>query len=205
MSNPKHYSKDVPRVSSIVGWMHPFEGTDWEAFFHKWLEGKWISVKEYMKEAENAGTFIHSKLEEFILTGRKYNWSKYKQLLSNAFEFIEWMNLSKEKTEVYFCNNDYQGTVDCIANYNWKKYILDWKSWWIAREKFGLEVPNKKQTGKLEKAKLQLSLYAKHFKIKNIAVVELRSDWVKFHELERMSNKELNEIIEEYKLHNIEE
>lgn len=202
---PKHYSKEVPRVSSIVAFKFPFEGTESEGYFHKWLASKGISVKEYMKEAENAGTFIHSKIEEFILTGKKYSWNKYKELLSNAYEFIEWLQLSKEKTEVYFCNDEMQGTCDLLANYNGKRYIIDWKSYFIAREKFWLEIPTKRPTDKLKKAQLQLSLYAKHFKVKNIAVVLLKSTGAELIELERIPNKELNKIIDEYKLSLIEE
>lgn len=205
MSNPKHYSSEVPRVSSIVSFCFPFEGTENEVFFHKWLEGKGISVKEYMKEAETAGTFIHKKMEDFILTGKKYTWSKYKELIENAYKFVEEMNLKKERTEVYFCNNDFQWTVDLICEYEWEKWIMDWKTWWIAREKFWLENNNKKKTDKLKKAELQLSLYAKHFKIKNIWVIELRGDWVKFHTLKRINNKELNMLISKYKLHSIED
>ena len=83
---------------------------------------------------------------------------------------------------------------------NWEKWLLDWKSYWLAKEKFNLPNNYKKPYDKLKKARLQLSLYNRALKYKyKLAVVELTPSGYYFHVLEQLPKEELEELIFLYK------
>jgi hypothetical protein len=102
------------------------------------------------------------------------------------------------KCETYFEAKEYQGTIDLICKIWKKKYVVDWKTWGLAKVNFWLKNDYRKPYEKLRKARLQLSLYAHSQWIKNIAIVELQEDSYHFHELKLIPKKELNLTLKMY-------
>lgn len=202
---PSKYIDSLPRVSSIVEWKYPFGGEDRQRFL-SWLQDKKVSYDEYMKEAYTWWTFVHKKLEDFAQLGKFYKWNKYRWWIDAWMKFIH-ENITKViGTEVYIRTKDYQGTIDLVAEIDWVKYILDYKTYWLAKTKFNLENTYRKPYDKLKKARLQLSLYARALRINNIAVVELSSDWVyHLHKLEKYSTEDINLLLKEFNNNYIDE
>lgn len=197
MSQPNNYSPNLPRVSTIVEWKYPFA---WYARnrFLEWLKANSITLDDYMEEASSWGTFVHKSLEDYL------NWipfkgKKYKKIVKSWIEFIKDTGIIPIWMEEYISTKDYQWTVDLIAEYNWEKWILDWKTYWLAKYRWWLNSKYKKPYDKLKKARLQLSLYAYALWIKNIAVIELDEDTYHFHPLELIPIEELEEVIREFK------
>lgn len=71
----------------------------------------------------------------------------------------------------------------------------------MAKDKFGLDGGKyRKPSDKLKKAALQLSLYDKAMKLgARLGVIELSKEAYRFHELERVSDKELNSLVRAFK------
>lgn len=198
---PNNYSPNLPRVSQIVEYFFPFEGEDKQRFLY-WLQSYQINEEEYMSEASTWGTYIHSKLEEYIESRKLLKVDAYYSWFINSWiDFIEDYWLTDCETEVYISCNDFQGTSDLIAKIDWKKWILDWKTYSLAKKRFWLPIGKyKKPYSKLKKATLQLSLYAYVLWIENIWVVELLEDWYHFHKLELIPKKKINSLLRQFKL-----
>lgn len=204
---PPKYDPNIPRVSSIVERAFPFKGTEDEKRFHMWLRDKGVDLFDYMKEASTWGTYIHSMLESFCINKKIPRLKKeYKDIVMNGVLCIQEREITPIDNEVYIRTKKLQWTADLIANMDWKKRVMDWKSYGLAKYKFGLDSWRyNKPYSKLKKARLQLSIYAHALKIKNIAVIELDKNSYHFHELELMDKSEINQIIKEYYLNYLDE
>lgn len=204
-AKPSGYDKDLPRVSSIVEWAYPFE---WEnrKRFEDWLWKNDVELGDYMKEASEGGTSVHKALETFMEWGVPKYKKRYSKIVEGGIQFIRDYEVKPIEWESYVLCRDYQGTCDLICEIGWEKWIVDWKTYWLAKIKFNLRSKEyRKPHDKLKKAKLQLNLYGKVKKIKKFAVVELTEDWYKFHPLELIPAKELNKIIKDFKYSYVDE
>ncbi len=204
-NNPTTYNPKLPRVSQIVEFHYPFV---WESKdrFHSWLAKNNISLSDYMEEASSWGTYVHLAMEKYWDTW-KWRWKKYKKVVDNGIKFHIDYEVKTIASEVYVKCKHYQGTADRVAilNINGEKWLLDWKTYWLAKTKFWLKSVYRKPYDKLKKARLQLTLYARLLWIKNIAVVELDRDNYHFHKLELMEEKEIEELLLLYNNHYIDE
>lgn len=203
MSLPSNYSPILPRVSSLVEFAYPFKWEDKDRFLD-WLWGKNISELEYMKEASEWGRYVHSMLEKYIKTW-EFTGRKYKGYMRNGISFLNNGDYEVIETEYYIKTKDYQGTIDLIVRRvsDGKYWILDWKTYGLAKDKFGILKVYRKPYDKLKKASLQLSLYSrwiKKYKIDFLGIVELGSDYCHLHPLDLWNKDKLTELIAQYKL-----
>lgn len=198
---PNNYKEGIPRVSDLVDAKYPFTWTKAEEMFLRWLDKNNVTYDDYMKEATEWGTYIHKQLEKYL------RWEdiddtkkKYTDIIISWIEAIDELDIVPIHIEHYICNDKFQWTIDLVAKVNWKKFILDWKTWNLAKNNFNLNTwKYKKPTSKLKKASLQLSLYAKELWIKNIWVIELDNEWFHFHILKRIKDEELDKILDLWK------
>lgn len=205
MNQPSNYSAVLPRVSSIVEYFYPFTN-DAKARFYDWLSLYKVNPSDYMKEASSWWTFVHGALENYMKDKTKYKWRKYKKFIEWWIKFLLDNDVTPLWMEVYFQTKNYQWTIDLIAEIDWKKWILDWKTYGLAKYKFNIPIPDyRKPNDKLKKARLQLSLYAYAQGIENIWVIELTESWYHFHILEKIPDKEIKSMIKEYKFHYIDQ
>lgn len=197
-NNPTNYSPNLPRVSSIVEFVYPFIGESKDRF-HSWLAKNNISLADYMEEASTGWTYVHKAMED-LGDCKPFKWKKYKDIVNSWIQFHNDYSPTKNKSEVYIKCKEYQWTLDRLCEINWEKWLLDWKSYWLAKEKFNLPNNYKKPYDKLKKARLQLSLYNRALKYKyKLAVVELTPSGYYFHVLEQLPKEELEELIFLYK------
>lgn len=204
--SPTNYNPKIPRVSQIVEFFYPFV---WESKdrFHSWLKRHNISLADYMEEASKWGTYVHLAMETYW-NKWKWGWKKYKEIVDNWIQFHIDYDVKTIWSEVYVKCRHYQWTADRVAilqTLSWEKWLLDWKTYWLAKYKFWVEGAYRKPYDKLKKARLQLSLYARLLWIKNIAVVELDRDNYHFHKLELIEEKEIQELLLLYNNHFIDE
>ena len=203
-NNNVWYKKDIPRVSSIVESHFPFTGTYAEEQYQLWLWKNNIKTSDYMEEAQGLWTFVHNSLESFILNKEiDTNSEVYRKCINeynNWKVFFEEYKVKSKEPEVYLIDKDdkYQWTTDLICEIDWEKWIVDYKTWGIAKKRWKLPNKNRKPYGKLKKVSLQLSLYAKMAWIDNVAALWLRDDWYEFYKVPRISDNELNIIINKY-------
>lgn len=196
-NQPTNYSLTLPRVSAIVEYFYPFSWNARERF-EDWLMSNDIWVDEYMKEASEWGTFVHSKLEDY-LNGKIYRWRKYRGFIDAGIRFIKEFNVIKIFTEHYIRWTHFQWTIDLVCEIDSKEWIVDFKTFWLAKYKFWLPIPtHKKPSDKLKKARLQLSLYAYVAWIENIAVLELTPEWYYFYPLELIGKEQIEKLINEF-------
>lgn len=194
MGIPANYDKSLPRVSEIVEWVFPFTKEARERF-EDWLWRKDIEYDSYMEEASSWGRYVHLQMEKFALTW-KANWKKYKNYVENGIKWAKDYEVKFLSTETYLYCKEYQGTCDAVVEIDWQTWIIDFKTYWLAKDKFGIERGKyKKPSDKLKKARLQLSLYGKVLGIYKFAVVELMPTWYKFYPLEKVEDKELKKVI----------
>ena len=200
MGQPKHYKDNLPRVSHIVEHIYPFTWTPWEKFFLNWLKEKKINANDYMTEASEWGTYIHSQLEKYL------NWeelaiesSRYDDFIINGIEAIEEYEMKPIKLEYHLYNEQVQWTCDFYWYVKWKKALVDYKTYWLAKYKFWLDVKYKKPIDKLKKARVQLSLY-KYLLWRNVKlfVLELDKDRYYMHELKYLGDKYIENLIKDY-------
>lgn len=205
-SQPTNYSLTLPRVSAIVEYFYSFSWNARERF-EDWLMSNDIGVDEYMKEASEWGTFVHSKLEDY-LNWKKYRWRKYTWFINSGIKFIKEHSVVPIAMEEYIQTEYYQGTMDLVAKIDWEdeEWVLDWKSWGLSKYKFWLPIPAyKKPYDKLKKARLQLSLYAMAKWLTKIWVIELTPEGYYFHKLEKLPDEQLIKLCKEYQFHYIDE
>lgn len=204
-SQPSRYTSKLPRVSSIVEYYYPFAASERDRF-NNWLSKYGVTNYEYMKEASSGWTFVHSKIEYFINTGKRYRGKQYTWFIESGIQFLIDNNIKPLVTEEYIRTDDYQWTIDLVAEIDWEQWILDWKTFGLAKYAFNIPIsPYKKPYDKLKKARLQLSLYAKAKWIKKIWIVELTPKWYHFHVLEIIPDDELITLIQDYKYNYVDE
>lgn len=176
MNLPKWYIEWVERVSNIVSFHYPF---DWNSKMRylNWLKWHGISNAEYMKEAQDTGTFVHLQLEKYLLWKPLDTSNGLFNLHKNEIEFwtkyIKDLFLLREGdilTEQVVIDNKkrFQWTIDLVRIDEKTKTvrIYDWKTWGIAKKRWGLKNEIKKNSDKLKKVALQLSLYAETYRQK---------------------------------------
>lgn len=205
-SQPTNYSLTLPRVSAIVEYFYPFSWNARERF-EDWLMSNDIWVDEYMKEASEWGTFVHSKLEDY-LNGKTYRWRKYTWFINSWIQFIKEHQVVPIAMEDYIQTEYFQWTMDLIWKIDWgdEEWVLDWKTFGLAKYKFWLPIPShKKPSDKLKKARLQLSLYAMAKWLEKIWVIELTPEGYYFYPLEKIPNEQLIKLCKEYQFHYIDE
>lgn len=201
-SSTGRYKKNIPRVSNIVEFHFPFEWEDKMRFLN-WLADYKIKPEEYMEEASSWWTYVHKALEDY-LDWKEFKWRKYEWFVRAWIRFIEEFWIVKIYTEHYICTKYFQWTIDLVAeDKDWNIWLLDWKTYWLAKTKFWLwGWAYKKPYSKLKKAALQLSLYAfwlNNPNLKWIAVIELCEDETyHFHELKRVEDSELVKMVLDY-------
>lgn len=94
-----------------------------------------------------------------------------------GIKFVNDYGVKFVSTETYLSCESYQGTCDAVVEIEGETWIIDWKTFFLAKEKFGIERGKyKKPSDKLKKARLQLSLYGEVLGIAKLAVVELMPD-----------------------------
>lgn len=203
---PTKYNSILPRVSAIVEFFYPFSWNARERF-EDWLLWNDIWVDEYMKEASEWGTFVHSKLEDYlnwiIYKGRKYRW-----FIDSGITFIKEHQVIPIAMEEYITTEYFQWTMDLVGKIDWEdeEWVLDWKSYGLAKHKFWLPIPaHKRPSDKLKKARLQLSLYAMAKWLEKIWVIELTPEGYFFYPLEKIPNEQLIKLCKEYQYHFIDE
>lgn len=213
---PEEYKEGVARVSNIVDSSFPFKGTPAYWNFIKWLKKEQISHDEYMGTANWWGTMIHESLERYI---------KGEVLLKFPVPFmimghiLHWKNrldnLSPDEiqTEVYILeqNERFQWTVDLLYKKEWKTILRDWKSFGVAKLKYGLN-PGKPAVDKKkrEKVQLQMSLYAYAMKQKGqtidfLELLYIHKDKLRVYEMPILNDSEIEQAINKWKMENIGE
>lgn len=205
---PKEYTKDLPRVSSIVEFVYPFWWKDKELFLD-WLWKKNVDYIEYMEEASYWGRFVHSQLENRIINWINYSWKEYRGYVDNWLSIINSWEFEFIESEKYVRWADYQGTIDCVVKRvsDWKYWILDWKTYWLAKDKFWISSTYRKPYDKLKKASLQLSLYKNIIQEYNIEFLIIAELWNNYHNLyyvDIWDKEEIDRVVKEYKLTNID-
>ena len=203
---PKNYSLTLPRVSAIVEYNYPFSWNAKERF-EDWLMSNDIDADEYMKEASTWGTFVHSKLEDY-LNGKIYRGRKYTWFINSWIQFVKDHCVQPVGMEEYVSTEYFQWTMDLVGKIDWldEEWILDWKSYWLAKYKFWLPIPtHKRPYDKLKKARLQLSLYAMAKWLEKIWVIELTPEGYFFYPLEKIPNEQLIKLCKEYQFHYVDE
>ncbi len=197
-NSPSNYIPDLPRVSAICEFVYPFIGESKDRF-HSWLSRNNISLEEYMKEASEWWTYVHKAMED-LWNWKKLRCRKYKDIVQSGIDFHNDFSPTNNKSEVYVKCKEYQWTLDRLCTITKEWWILDWKSYGLAKAKFGLTNTYKKPYDKLKKARLQLSLYNRALGYKyKLAVVELTPDGYYFHVLEQLPKEELEHLLLLYK------
>ena len=154
---PANYEAWIERVSNIVGFVYPFE---WKEFIENWLNCKWISYNNYMKEASEWWTYIHKWMENFFLyKSHKKKSKRYIPYIENGIKCLQSEKIYLVSSELHIvCKNkycDFQWTIDWIWEKDWEKLIIDYKSYWLAKDKYWLKNQYSKPTNKLKKAILR--------------------------------------------------
>lgn len=218
---PKWYKRWVPRVSSVVEFVYPFEWFAKENY-EKWLKENNIDEDEYLTTAQDWWTFIHEQLE-FRMLWKKLSKNKLSKLHSEELKW--WIayvdNLKKKYPEITWSpeevvrdkENRFQWTIDLVrVNEKTKTvWLYDYKSWWIVKKKYWLEdtllkswVPPR-PSSKLKKLALQLSLYAqtyiqKWYNIWWLYWVWVHKTWTYEYEVPTWSTQELDKLLEVFSL-----
>ena len=216
---PSGYIKGVPRVSDIVSFVSPFEGTDWQARYRSWLKKVGVKEYEYMARACDTGTYIHQVMEDYV-NGEPLNRNpddneEVKETINGWLLYIDSIKKLYTKTKGYTLvaepvlrdkDNRFQWSSDLIVIHEGRKEIIviDWKSFWIARSFFSLPNKYKKPYDKIKKGRLQFSLYWETYKqkgytVKDLVLVYLHKDWAYPYSLEQYTTEELDLILEAYK------
>ena len=194
---------DLPRVTSLVEFMYPFD----DRFFKSWLHEKEIDHSDYMELSCEWWTAIHQWVEDYLMKKRnKRQLMKdepiYCDWISSGIDFIKDYKVKKAECEVYVKNNYYQWTADCICTINGDRYVLDWKTFGLAKYIMIENKVTKPRKKKLEKVALQLSLYNVILKADKIAAVHLTPEWYWFYELDLVPMDDIKELIKKYRVVN---
>jgi len=212
MSLPEWYKEGITRVSSLVEHKFPFEGTNAQERYLGWLQKNWIKEEDYHREACDVGTFVHLQMENYIMNEPLYEedflYNKHVREIEAWIRFMKEYKLTDMQTEIYCCDeyNRYQGSIDLSAiTADWKKVLIDWKTWGIAKKMFGLPNRTTKPYSKLKKVALQLSLYAKAlWDIDEVWVVWLHEEGYFIYKLDMVPDNELEELILSHQTRNVD-
>jgi len=162
----------------------------------------------YIKEAQEVWTTIHSHMENYILWNAN-DWC----IDSPETDFgIKYISQLKEEGYTYIAekvirdkNNRFQWTIDLVQIDEDTKtvWLYDWKTWWIAKERFNLPNKYRKPYSKLKKVALQLSLYAEYFRQKGYTIwwiyaVWLHHTWAYEYPLKLWTTDEINSLLEKF-------
>ena len=216
---PEWYIKWVPRVSTIVSFVHPFDWTDAKERYLKWLKQKNIKEELYLTTAQNTGTYIHQVMEDYV-NGEPLNRNfddndEVRETIDGGLLYIDEIKKLYTKAKGYTLvaepvlrdvNNRFQWSSDLIVIHEGRKEIIviDWKSFWIAKSFFNLPNKYKKPYDKIKKGRLQFSLYWETYKqkgytVKDLVLVYLHKEWAYAYSLEQYTTEELDLILEAYK------
>lgn len=119
-----------------------------------WKNNTPIEEQKAISEKSLAiGNTFHKEVENYYLNNKaNNNLDKY------VLDYLTKLNLNSVKTEVPFIysnsNLGYAGTIDCLADFNNEKVVIDWKT-----------TKKKKYHANLLGYFLQLSAYCKAFKV----------------------------------------
>ena len=171
----------------------------------------------YLTEAQDVGTFIHKQMENYI-TGeflddwdlfQKHhtviqNWLNYIDQIKRKYTEEDWRRFVAEPV-VIDKHKRWQWSCDiAIINEEKKKVVIkDWKTFWIAKKRFGLPNTYRKPYDKIKKWALQFSLYAetyrqKGYEIESIDLVYLHEQGAYEYKLELYSTEDINSLLEKY-------
>lgn len=199
MASPIHYSPELPRVSTIVGAFYSFDGTPQERFFKDWLKKNGITREEYMDEAVRVGSLVHGKIENYVKTGKLPKRGRESKLVKEAARFIHDYQLTEMKTEVYVKTKWYQGTCDLLAKApDGSTIVADWKTWGAAKWKWKLNYDYRRNQGKVDKVRMQMSLYAMPLNATKCYGVELRDDGYRSYASEPYKPEFLEALLDQY-------
>ena len=223
---PDWYKKWIPRVSEIVSFVFPFSGEGKQRYLD-WLadnvppkrkRGYAIDEDEYLEEAQTVGTYVHLLMENHILwknliIGNPL-YEKHKEVISHWLEYIDQLKKKYTKKDwwkiltepvVRDQDNRWQWSVDVVLiNEGARKVIIkDWKTFWIAKARYGLPNTYRKPYDKLKKGALQFSLYAetyrqKGYSIESIDLIYLHETGAYEYSLDLYPSEKLNTILERY-------
>lgn len=205
--NPTNYDLNLPRVSSLVEFKFPFIWNKKDRFL-SWLNDKWILLEDYMEEACSGGTYVHKAMEDYWYW-LKPKVRKYKDIILNWIKLHNDRQIKTIYSEYYVKCKEYQWTIDRIATMDGDDdtiWIIDFKTWSLAKLKFWITTIYRKPYEKLVKARYQLYLYKralskiKEFKWKKIrmCIAELNENWYYVYPLEDVDEKEIKTLLKEF-------
>ena len=165
----------------------------------------------YIREAQDTWTAIHSAAETIMKADFTPSYDdKYDKILRK--ERLDYYSQVKEEGYTYIAekvirdkDNRFQGTIDLVQVEEETKtvWLYDWKTWWIAKERFNLPNNYRKPYSKLKKVALQLSLYAEYFRQKGYTIwwiyaVWLHHTWAYEYPLKLWTTDEINSLLEKF-------
>lgn len=205
------YKENVPRVTSIVDFMYPFNNTDWEERYLDWLKSNNISEKEYLDWASELWSFVHKQAELFIKWEDIETYSNFykNEVWLMVDNLINWLkDLSPEyiKSEIFVIdkNNLAQWTIDMVYKKDWKIIIADIKTYWVVKRRYWKNNKFSVDKKRREKVRLQMSIYAYLYNQYNIEKVEkikllfIHDEWVREYEMDVMTKKEIEIVLAKY-------
>lgn len=205
MSLPENYIEWITRVSELVSYKYPFAWTEAERRYKQWLDKVWVEESDYHNEACDVWTFVHLQMEKEVLKQpldlEDEYYTKHSKEVECGLQFMKDYELTNMETEIYCRDNQnrYQWSIDLVAEKDWKRILVDWKTWGIAKKRFWLPHNARKPYDKLKKVALQLSLYAKAlWNIDEIYVVWLHEQGYFAYKLELSPDAELEKLLLEF-------
>lgn len=199
---PEGYDSSIPRVSNILEFIFPFEGTENERRYLEWLAKNNIKQEEYLAGSQELGTEIHKQLEDYINKWIIIDELSDTEISKEVAYWRDWLDRTwgdNFQTKVYIkeANNRFQGSCDLLyEDYNWNKILADWKTYWIVKKRYWL--PNKfiVPPDKKKKVQLQLSFYAywlkqQWIKVDKAQLLFLHEDWIKVVDLDILPDREI--------------
>ena len=208
---PPGYKEWLTRVTEIVSFVSPFEWTDWEQRYFKWLKWYWITHKEYITAAQEMWTFVHNTLEYYILEWkikgkRKKMYKETKQEIEHWKEWLDNLWYKKIETEKYVREKDerFQWAVDLLyTDKDWKIVLADWKTFWICKKRYWINNKFKVDTGRRKKVRLQMSIYCyalrqQWINVDRIELLFLHEEGLMIIELPIFNNEEIESILDSF-------
>lgn len=208
MSLPEWYNQSIPRVSNIVEFICPFEGTENERRYLDWLHKNNIAPEDYLEASQEMWTEVHKCIEEFIKWNlfTIHNTDISKEVL-HWIDFIDWIRYkSGIRTEVYIRDkkNRFQGSCDLLyTDNNWDMVLADWKTWGICKKRWWLNNSFVVNTDKKKKVQIQMSIYAywlrqDWIKVDKIQLLFLHEKWIKVVDMDILDYNIIENYLELY-------
>lgn len=217
---PKGYKEWIPRVSELVEFAKPFKGTNGEYRYLEWLKKNNIEERDYTRGSQEIGDYIHQCMEDY-LENREIDYANPLAIENNEeiSNGLYWLaeNIERKyehiETEMYINYNDeYQGSVDLIVWNQNKEWVLeievkDYKTWGAVKKRFNLNNKLTFSTDKVKKVTIQMNLYRlgienmlPNCKVVKLSVVVIHKDWAKEKVCKIMEDREVESLIEEFKI-----